>query len=289
MFTRVGIIGFVDNPLVRETVNKLTQYFEANQVEYLVEEDTRSLSKLPKNEHSCSRAEMGESCSLIIVVGGDGSMLHAARDMVDYEVPLLGVNRGRLGFLTDIPPSDLEERIEEVMAGNYVTSERFLLECELVRDGEVVDRGIALNDVVLQPRDSIRMIDLNLQIDSQYVFTLRSDGLIISTPTGSTAYALSGGGPIVHPNLNAINIVPINPHTLSNRPIVINGDSEIEVEVSTDNRVNAQVVCDGQNHLMSQWGDKVRIRKKTTQIKLIHPAAHSFYETCRSKLRWAQD
>lgn len=289
MFKCVGIIGFVDNPLVKETVARLTKYFEDNKIKYLVEENTLNLSDLPPNGHSCSRSELGESCSLIMVVGGDGSMLHAARDLVDYSVPLLGINRGRLGFLTDILPSDMEEQISDVMAGNYVTSERFLIECELVRGGSVVDRGIALNDIVLQPRDSIRMIELNLEIDTQYVYTLRSDGLIVSTPTGSTAYALSGGGPIVHPELNAINVVPINPHTLSNRPIVINGDSEIEIEIALENRVNAQVVCDGQNHIASQWGDKVRIRKKEIQIKLIHPAAHSFYETCRSKLRWAQD
>ena len=289
MFKRIGIIGFIDNPLVKETVNRLTEYFEENKIEYLVEEDTRSRSQLPQNEHSCTRAEMGTSCDLIIVVGGDGSMLHAARDLVDYEIPLLGVNRGRLGFLTDIPPTELEQQVADVLAGNFVTSERFMLECELVRAGKIVDEGIALNDIVLQPRASIRMIELDLEVDEQYVYTLRSDGLIVSTPTGSTAYALSGGGPIVHPKLNAINIVPINPHTLSNRPIVIDGDSELEIEIAKENRVKAQVVCDGQKHMFSQWGDKVRVRKKKTQIKLIHPAAHSFYETCRSKLRWAQD
>ena len=289
MFKRIGIIGFVDNLLVRETVERLGKFLDANATQYLVEEDTLNLSALPKDGHACSRAEMGKSCDLIIVVGGDGSMLHAARDLVDYQTPLLGVNRGRLGFLTDIPPAELEQQVSEVLRGNFVTSERFLLECELMRDGELIESAIALNDVVLQPRDSIRMIELNLQIDDQYVYTLRSDGLIVSTPTGSTAYALSGGGPILHPSINAINVVPINPHTLSNRPIVVGGDSELEVEIATNNRVNAQVVCDGQNHMLSEWGDKVKIRRKDTQVKLIHPAAHSFYETCRSKLRWAQE
>ena len=146
MFKRVGIIGFVDNPLVKETVARLTKYFEENKIEYLVEESTLSLSDLPPNGHSCNRSELGSSCSLIMVVGGDGSMLHAARDLVDFNVPLLGINRGRLGFLTDILPSDMEEQISDVMAGNYVTSERFLIECDLVRDGEIVDQGIALDD-----------------------------------------------------------------------------------------------------------------------------------------------
>jgi NAD+ kinase len=289
MFKRIGIIGFIDNPLVKETVNRLAEFFKQNQIDYLVEEDTRNLTDLSDGEISGSRDEMGKSCDLIIVVGGDGSMLHAARDLVDYEVPLLGVNRGRLGFLTDIPPSEIEEQVGSVLAGEYVTSERFMLECELERDGEIVASGIALNDIVLQPRASIRMIELGLEIDGKYVYTLRSDGLIVATPTGSTAYALSGGGPILHPSINAINIVPINPHTLSNRPIVVDGESELVINIAKENRVKAQVVCDGQNHLFSQWGDKVKIRKKKTQIKLIHPAAHSFYETCRSKLRWAQD
>ena len=289
MFKCIGIIGFVDNLLVRETLIRLIKHLDQSGLEYLVEENTLSLSELPKHARASNNSEMGKSCDLIIVVGGDGSMLHAARDFVDYEIPLLGVNRGRLGFLTDIPPSELEQQVDEVIKGNFLSSERFLLECELHRNGQIIDSGIALNDVVLQPRDSIRMIELSLQIDNQYVYTLRSDGLIVSTPTGSTAYALSGGGPILHPNINAINIVPINPHTLSNRPIVVDGDSHLEIEIASNNQVNAQAVCDGQNHLPTEWGDKLRIRKKNTRIKLVHPSFHSFYETCRSKLRWAQD
>ena len=289
MFKCVGIIGFVDNLLVRETLGRLTKYLDQIGLEYLVEENTVRLSERLGDSHSRSHSEMGASCDLIIVVGGDGSMLHAARDFVDYEVPLLGVNRGRLGFLTDIPPTELEQQVDEVIQGNFVKSERFLLECELHRDDQIIDSGIALNDVVLQPRDSIRMIELNLRIDNQYVYTLRSDGLIVSTPTGSTAYALSGGGPILHPSINAINIVPINPHTLSNRPIVVDGNSDIEIDIASNNQVKAQVVCDGQNHLLTEWGDTLKIRKKSRLIKLVHPSFHSFYETCRSKLRWAQD
>jgi|TARA_B110000483_G_scaffold145435_1_gene173543 NAD+ kinase len=289
MFKSIGIIGFVDNLLVRETVNRLIKYLEDSGLDFFVEDDTRDLSNLPEDKHSCSRAEMGKSCDLVVVVGGDGSMLHAARDMVDFKVPLLGINRGRLGFLTDIPPTELEQEVGEVLKGNFVTSNRFMLECELIREGKIVDTGIALNDIVLQPRDSIRMIEFSLGINEQYVYTLRSDGLIVSTPTGSTAYALSGGGPIVHPAINAINIVPINPHTLSNRPIIVDGDSELEIAISEHNSINAQIVCDGQNHILGNLGDKVRIRKKQTEIKLIHPSAHSFYETCRSKLHWAQD
>lgn len=289
MFKRIGIIGFVENERVAETVQRLTRFLDQSQLEYLVEEGTGSRSHLKITNRQCSRAELGERCELIIVIGGDGSMLHAARDLVNFGKPLLGVNRGRLGFLTDIPPSELEPQVGEVLRGNFVTSKRFLLQCDLERDGKVVQSGLALNDVVLQPHASIRMIEFSLQVDDQYVYTLRSDGLIVATPTGSTAYALSGGGPIIHPRIDAIDIVPINPHTLSNRPIIVDGNSELCIEISRNNSIQAQVVCDGQDHMVSQHGDRVRIRKFGTTLELIHPQAHDFYQTCRTKLNWARD
>ena len=232
---------------------------------------------------------MGEQCDLVIVVGGDGSLLHAARDLVDYGVPILGVNRGRLGFLTDISPDELEDRVADVLAGNYVATERFLLEAELQRNGQIIDTGIALNDVVLQPSGSIRMVEFEISIDNQFVYSQRSDGLIISTPTGSTAYALSAGGPIVHPNLAAINVVPINPHTLSNRPILVDSSSTLSVNVLESNTVDAFVVCDGQNYLDVQLGDILHVRRKAKNLKLLHPEEHNFYLTCRTKLNWARD
>ena len=289
MFKRIGIIGFVDNPLVLETVTRLLRFLQKSQLEYMVEEGTNDLLQLSDAAHTANRIQLGEFCDLIVVVGGDGSMLHAARDLIDFDKPLLGVNRGRVGFLTDIPPSQLETQVDEVLRGNYVISNRFLLECELHRDGKVVGQGIALNDVVLQPHASIRMIEFSLHVDDQYVYTQRSDGLIVSTPTGSTAYALSGGGPIIHPLIDAINIVPINPHTLSNRPIIVEGQSELCIHISEHNNVQTQVVCDGQNHMISELGDRLYVRKHARSIRLIHPQAHDFYKTCRTKLNWARD
>lgn len=287
-FNTVGIIGFVDKVLIKDTVSRLARFLISEGISTWLENQTIEDTAMVGVNY-CSREEMGERCELLVVVGGDGSLLHAARDFVDHDIPILGVNRGRLGFLTDIAPQELEQRVSDVLSGNYVTTRRFLLEAELVRQGEVIAKGVSLNDVVLQPRGSIRMIEFTLNIDGQYVYTQRSDGLIVSTPTGSTAYALSGGGPIIHPNLQAINIVPINPHTLSNRPIIVNADAELEILVEPDNSVDAQFVCDGQEYMDAELGDRLRVRKKANELRLLHPVEHDFYATCRRKLNWASD
>lgn len=286
MFDTVGVIGFLENDLVSETVDKLSAFLRDSGRSVLVEEGTQGASS---NSQTATRDEIGSQCDLVIVVGGDGSMLHAARDLVDYDLPLLGINRGRLGFLTDILPSELEQRVGEVLKGNYAISHRFMLDAELYRGDKQVGEGTALNDVVLQPRNSIRMIEFSLNIDGQYVYTQRSDGLIISTPTGSTAYALSGGGPIIHPSINAIDLVPINPHTLSNRPIIVDGDSRLEITIETKNSVLPQIVCDGQTYLAAERGDRLLVKKKQQMVNLLHPVQHDFYETCRTKLHWARD
>lgn len=286
MFNTVGIVGFLDRPLVRETIIRLDHCLAENHRRVLVETNLQKL--VPElSAESCSRDQLGDQVDLIIVVGGDGSMLHAARDLVEYDVPLLGVNRGRLGFLTDIKPAELELRVADVLAGNYVTTSRFMLDCDIMRGTRIIETSAALNDVVLQPRTPVRMIESNVSINGQYAYNLRSDGLIVATPTGSTAYALSGGGPVLHPELEAINLVPINPHTLSHRPLVVKSDSEIQVSIARDNQVLPQVVCDGQNFLNADLGDVVRIRRKARTVQLIHPVQHDFYHVCRTKLNWA--
>lgn len=286
-FKKVGIIGFVDKVLIRGTVSRLAKFLTSAGLEAYLEENTVDGNSVDSATY-CSRQKMGEICDLVVVVGGDGSLLHAARDLVDFEIPIVGVNRGRLGFLTDILPHELEAHIAEVLRGNYVTTERFMLEAEIHRDGEIVDQGTALNDIILQPSGSIRMIEFELHIDDQFVYNQRSDGLIISTPTGSTAYALSSGGPIVHPNLQATSVVPINPHTLSSRPILVDSNSELRVKVVENNTVEALVVCDGQNYLDVQLGDNLIVRRKQKTVILLHPVEHDFYATCRSKLNWAR-
>lgn len=285
-FSTIGLIGRLASESTQYSLQRLVAYLEKQNVKILLDEETSSA--LPNSSLKImTRSKLAEKCDLIIVVGGDGSLLSAARAFAGYDVKLLGINRGRLGFLTDISPEQIEYKVGEVLAGEYTTEERTMLRSEVLRDGKAVSEGIALNDVVVHPGKFIRMIEFELYIDQQFVYRQRSDGLIISSPTGSTAYALSGGGPIMHPQLNAIVLVPMNPHTLSSRPIVVNGESEISLMINHSNQLHPHVTCDGQTHVVSQPGDQVIVKKSNKVIQLIHPIGHDFYDTCRSKLGWA--
>lgn len=212
-----------------------------------------------------------------------------ARPMEIYvNAPVIGVNRGRLGFLTDIKPTEVIFKLDQVLKGEFQLERRFLLELEIRSKGEIIHDAIALNDVVLHSGKSVHMIDFELNIDGQYVYRQHSDGLIVSTPTGSTAYALSGGGPIVHPSMDAIVLVPMHPHTLSSRPIVVGGHSEIKL-VIRKNRVMPMVSADGQHSISLNVGDTVHIRKHPFKLQLLHPPGYDFYMACRTKLGWNQD
>lgn len=284
-FHNIGIIGRLGSQQVIDTVFRLKKFLLTKNLHILLEE---SIAKaIP--EHCLqvgSYKLMGESCDLAIVVGGDGSVLGAARELAPFDVPLLGVNRGYLGFLTDITPDDLEKQISEVLMGQYIIEERFLLETKAFRQDKITGKADALNDVVLHPGQSTRMIEFELYLDSQFICSQRADGLIISTPTGSTAYALSAGGPIMHPKLDAIVVVPMYPHTLSSRPIVVDGDSELKIVISPNMDIHPQISCDAQNHLFCAPGDIVTVRKKSHKAKLIHLKDYNYYEICRNKLGW---
>jgi NAD+ kinase len=229
---------------------------------------------------------MGQSCDLVIVVGGDGSLLGAARELAQSSVAVLGINRGNLGFLTDICPDEIEQKVGEVLRGEYHTEPRFLIEALVKRDGEPIGSGAALNDIILHPGQAARMIRFELYIEGQFAYSQRSDGLIVSTPTGSTAYALSGGGPIMHPRLDALVLVPVFPHTLTSRPIVVDGNSELKIVVAERNETHPLISCDGQHQIPCLPGDVISIRKKPHKLQLIHPLSYDFYESCRSKLGW---
>jgi len=229
------------------------------------------------------------SSDLVLVIGGDGTLLHTARLLAPHKVPLVGINAGRLGFLADIRPEDLAPSLDAVLDGDYVEEPRALLQAEVYRNGEVTWQGTALNDVVVQKCDAGRMIEFETHVDGSYVCGHRADGIIISTPTGSTAYALSAGGPILHPRLDALAIVPICPHTLSDRPIVVNGNARIEIRMRDTESTNAQVVLDGQNHADVGAGDHVRISANGAPARLLHPANHDYYKLLRQKLHWGRD
>ena len=287
-FRNIGILGR-DGVGVAETLQRLIVFLRSralniilcDQLEHLIERH------LLQDLRICSRRMMGEVSDLTIVVGGDGSLLAAARTLARFNAPVLGVNRGRLGFLTDVSPDEIEQRVGEVLDGKYHIEKRFLLDVTVKHNGEPIGTADALNDVVVNSGTSAKMIEFELYIEGEFVYRQRSDGLIVSTPTGSTAYSLSAGGPIMHPKLDAIVLVPMFPHTLSSRPIVIDGNSEIKIVICENGGVQSPVTCDGQVNLTAQCGDAVYISKKPHKLKMIHPLTHSFYASCRDKLGWS--
>ena len=284
-FQNIGLIGRTESDSAVLSLKRLMAFLQREGYSVVLEKNTAN-DVVNHNARVSSKDKLGELCDLVIVVGGDGSLLAAARALAKFSVPLLGINRGRLGFLTDITPDQIEQKVGEVLSGKYMAESRFLLDMSVTRDSKPIGKGSSLNDVVIHPGEYIRMIEFDLFIDGQFVYTQRSDGLIVSTPTGSTAYALSGGGPIMHPKLDAIVVVPMNPHTLSSRPIVVEGSSEFKIVVGQHNTTHSYVTCDGHDQVITEPGDVIRIHKKPHRLTLIHPIDHNFYETCRSKLNW---
>lgn len=283
-FRNIGIIGR-DGTGVVESLQRLIEFLSSRNLNIILGDVVAAL--LPEHQlRVCPRKMIGEICDLIIVVGGDGSLLAAARTLARHNAPVLGINRGRLGFLTDIAPDEIEQRVGLVLDGQYRVEQRFLLDATVKRDGEPIGVADALNDVVVNSGTSAKMIEFELFVEGEFVYRQRSDGLIVSTPTGSTAYALSAGGPIMYPKLDAIVLLPMFPHTLSSRPIVVDGNSEIKLIISETNHGVVPVTCDGQVNLTAQPGDAVYITKKPHKLRLIHPLDHSFYASCRDKLGW---
>ncbi len=286
-FNKIGLIGKYGNPHVAETVRELGMMLQKRGCDILLEHGTSQL--LNKQDLPCaSLDELGRTCDLTIIVGGDGTLLAAARTLVEYDMPLLGVNLGRLGFLVDISPDDMEKSVNEVLNGDYDEEQRILLNAEVQHKNSPSSESDAFNDVVVHKWEVARMIETETWVDGRFLNSMRSDGLIVSTPTGSTAYALSGGGPIIEPGVDAILIVPICPHSMSYRPIVVSGDSKIEIIVKENIHSHAQVTCDGQINLGLVSGDKILIRKKDKCIRLIHPRQHNHFEILRAKMHWGE-
>jgi len=284
-FQRIGLLGSLAVPEVRDSFNKLEAFLLGQGRDVIYEEQAAKLVDWPVDKVLPIDKFPG-AVDLAIVVGGDGSMLSASRKMADSNVPLLGINRGRLGFLTDISPDEIAERVSPVLAGEFKQTERFILETSITRNGKLIGEGLAVNDIVLHPGQSVRMMAFELYVDGEFVYSQRSDGLIVATPTGSTAYALSAGGPLLCPELDAMVVVPLNPHTLNSRPIALHGNAQIEIRVSSRNELHPLITCDGHNDFHSEPGDIITIRKHPHGIILIHPKDHNFYSICRSKLGW---
>lgn len=234
-----------------------------------------------------SETALAPGCDLVVSIGGDGTLLHAARLAAAAGVPVLGVNRGRLGFLADVSPERMRESVDEALAGRCLPEDRMLLAAELSCEGQLAT-AIALNDVAVVKRESGRMLELHTWVDGLYVNTHGGDGFIVATSTGSTAYALSCGGPIVHPSLGALVLVPICPHTLSDRPIVVGADSVVELELAERVDTRAQVVCDGVVLCDLEPGVRLCVRRAAHAVTLLHPPGHDYYRVLRSKLHWGR-
>lgn len=286
-FQTIGLIAKSGAPAVAHTLTKLISDLRQRELRVVLDESAAVYFQRP-DEAVLNRWELAKGCDLAIVVGGDGTLLNAARSLAEADVAVLGVNLGRLGFLADVSPDEMHERLDEILAGQYEEEHRSLLHASVLRDGRTVSESDALNDVVIHKWDIARMIEVDTTIDGRFLNSLRADGLIVSTPTGSTAYALSGGGPILDPALQALVLVPICPHTLSNRPIVVSDQVEIEIVLHGNNSTEAQITCDGQMNFELASGDQVRIKRKEHDLRLIHPRNHDHFDIMRKKLRWAE-
>ena len=284
-FKRIGLVGRPGHSGVVTSMSRLIAYLRSKDLSIMMDDATSELMGNTTVEVG-SRIQLSASCDLVVVVGGDGSMLNVAKQVASEGVPVIGINRGNLGFLTDILPDEIETQLDEVLAGKFTVENRFLLDAVLNDAEENKALGSALNDVVLHPGKAAQMIEFELFVNGKFVYSQESDGLIVATPTGSTAYSLSAGGPIMHPDLNAVVLVPMYPHSLNSRPIVIDGDCEIKLVVAAKESLQPQVSCDGDVCYTASAGDEIIVTKKSVPLKLIHPNNHSFYQTCRSKLGW---
>ncbi|HRJ52844.1 MAG TPA: NAD(+) kinase [Candidatus Thiothrix moscowensis] len=282
LFSHIGIFTKPNDIRVDKTLFQLHEFLIQRGFQVFCDQNAGLILGLP----AMSAEELARRIDLAIVVGGDGTLLGAGRLLAAYEVPIVGINLGRLGFLVDVSPDEMGTQLDAILAGEYREEQRLILHAEAERDGEIIGSGDALNDVVLHVRDEIRMIEFTTWIDGSFVNTQRADGIIITTPTGSTAYALSSGGPIMHPALQAIALVPVCPHTLSDRPLVLSSQSTVELQLDEQRDVPARVSFDGHNNIELESGDRVRISARPEKVHLLHPQGYDYFHILREKLHW---
>ncbi|HUG76447.1 MAG TPA: NAD(+)/NADH kinase [Burkholderiales bacterium] len=265
-FGRVALIGKLRSPEIEASLRDMRAFLLERNCEVLAEGET--------------------SADLAVVIGGDGSLLAAARDLVRHRVPLVGINLGRVGFMTDIGHADMRSGIGAILDGRFTIEERSLLDAEIRRGAETVLRTIALNEAVVGKGSQGRLIEFTLSLDGEFVYTLRADGMIVATPSGSTAYALSAQGPILHPAVPAFALVPLNPHTLSARPVSV--ADRCEIEISLGHALDARAYFDGVAHADMAEGDRLLLRRSADVMRFVHPPGYRYFATLREKLRWSE-
>ena len=287
-FKTIALIGKYNSPEIAGPLLKLAEFLSKRGIAVTIDPFTGE--HIGKSPYPIQELEvMGREADLAIVLGGDGTMLNIARTFAPFEVALVGVNQGRLGFLTDISLDTMYETFSAILDGEYVTEDRMLLQGEVVRnlDSRHEIDVLAFNDVVVGKGVEGNLVEIEVRIDGEFIYNQRSDGLIAATPTGSTAYALSAGGPIVHPSLSVISLTPVSPHTLSNRPIVVSADRTIEIIVHSDS--DARVHFDSHSHCALHQGDRIIVKRYPHTISLLHPIGHSYYRMLREKLNWNRE
>ena len=286
VFKSIALIGKYKSPEIAEPLLKLATYLEGLGVAVMLDRLTAShIGNCPYPVLALE--ELGKQAYLAVVLGCDGTMLNIARTFAPYDVALVGVNQGRLGFLTDISLDTMVETVGTILDGQFVTEDRMLLQSEIYSGEDKVFDVLAFNDVAVSKGVKGSLIEFEVHIDKQFIYRQRADGLIVATPTGSTAYALSSGGPIIHPSLEAMALVPVCPHTLSNRPVVIS--SGCTVDLIVHNAEDARAHFDSHSHFDLREGDRVCVHRYPHTIRLLHPVGHSYYSMLREKLHWNRE
>ncbi len=285
-YRRVALVGRYASPGIAEPLARLAAFVAGRGHDVVLDAETVRSAPLEGYE-TAESGKLGGTADVVIVVGGDGTMLAVARQLARFDVPLVGINQGRLGFLTDVPIANMEEVVGPILDGRHVEERRTLLEATVHRVGNgPAEQALALNEVVVNRGTSGGMIDTAVDIDGRFVYAMRSDGLIVATPTGSTAYALSAQGPIVEPQVPALLLVPVAPHALTNRPIAVGDTSIIRVTLLRGN--DAWAHCDGHAHFQLSEGDSVEIRRSAHLVRLLHPEGHDHFAMLREKLHWSE-
>ncbi len=282
-FKHAVIVGKYQAHGIQAMLEEIAHFMVSRGLEVSFERDTAQAMGVTDFE-GLSPTEIGQRCDLAVVVGGDGTMLGIARELARWKIPLVGINQGRLGFITDIAIGQYKEALAPIVAGDYEEESRAMLEGEVWRDGDRIFEGLSMNDVVVSRGATASMVELRVDVGDDFVANIRADGLIVATPTGSTAYALSAGGPILHPAIGGWVLVPIASHTLSNRPIVLPDAGDVRISVVAGKDVSANF--DMQSLASMMLGDQVRVRRSAFQVRFLHPRGWSYYATLRRKLRW---
>ncbi|HEX6723595.1 MAG TPA: NAD kinase [Burkholderiaceae bacterium] len=282
-FRHAALVGKHQVEGIRPVLEEIAAYLSQQGLEVSLERQTAASTGIDQYG-ALELAEIGTRCDLTAVVGGDGTMLGVARELARYDMPLVGINQGRLGFITDISVSQVREALAPLVAGDYEEEHRAMLEGEVWRDDARIFEGLSMNDVVVSRGATAGMVELRIDIGEEFVANLRADGLIIASPTGSTAYALSAGGPILHPGIAGWVLVPIASHTLSNRPIVLPDSGEVRISIVAGRDASANF--DMQSLTSLQHGDQIRVRRSAHRVRFVHPRGWSYYATLRRKLRW---